>query len=77
MTQNEKKKMSESKVLVELVNATGAVRGMEIYYKFIFDYKSKHIGDFDGTKKYSWEPWYDKRAETFYRFVHINYIKGK
>lgn len=76
MIQNEKKRYLESEVLRDLAKTLSPGRATEIYNEFVFNYKNKHLGDFDGTKKDSWDSWYDKRAETFYRFAHRHYIRG-
>ena len=74
MILNEKNRTLESSVLKDLAKAVSPGRAMEIYNEFVFNYKNKHIGDFNGSNI---SEWYDKRAETFHRYAHIKYIRGE
>jgi hypothetical protein len=47
-------------------------RTMEIYYKFIYDYKGKHIGQLNVMDP---KEWYGRRAEVFDRFINRYYLR--
>ena len=58
----------EAKVLVELVKKFQPEHAVTIYNSFIQDYKDKHIGEHLRSAE-----WYDKRANTFARYVSMRY----
>ena len=68
----------EPKTLQSLVKLYGATRSVEIYNEFVFDYKAKHFGEIEDNKDHvAINDWYQKRGETFARFVNRYYLRGK
>jgi hypothetical protein len=74
------RKMSnkETEGLVKLVHLFNAQQGVDIYNKFVSDYKRKHLGEIILSQDPAVaNKWYSRRGEVFARYVSINYLQDK
>jgi hypothetical protein len=68
----------EKETMKKLVNVYRPQEAVDIYGKFVANYKKKHIGEILlSTNPKTSEEWYNKRAEVFHRFVSRYYLPSE